>query len=176
MGGVTEYLGPLELVGDRWVIGDPKREGGSCLVLTPEGMEHHKPGAPEPPAVVPWSKFVELGIRAAYRGWHATRTMGVLGGSYLETGRSGCSMQGILRDPYEPWSVNYTHHERPYTGNHVYVVKALFRRTSEASALHRLGDPEWLGAAVARLAPLSAWWAPALNRQVRETLEDLYAE
>ncbi|MGW0944017.1 hypothetical protein ACWD4O_15900 [Streptomyces sp. NPDC002623] len=132
---MTEYLGPLELVGDRWIIGDPKREGGSCLVLTAEGMEHHEPGAPEPLAVVPWSKFVELGIRATYQAWHATRTMGVLGvlgGGHLETGRSGCSVGGLLRHPYESWSVNYTHHERPYTGDHVYVVNALFQRTSEA--------------------------------------------
>jgi hypothetical protein len=173
---MTAYLGPLELVGDRWIIGDPKREGGSCLVLTAGGMEHHEPGAPEPLAVVPWSKFVELSIRATYQAWHATRTMGVLGvlgGGHMETGRGGCSVGGLLRHPYEPWSVNYTHHERPYTGMHVHVVQALFRRTSEARALHRLGDPEWLGAAVTRLAPLSSWWGPSLNRQVREIIEDL---
>jgi len=173
---MTGYLGPLELVGDRWIIGDPKREGGSCLVLTAEGMEHHEPGAPEPRAVTPWSKFVELSIRASFRAAHATRTMGVLGtlgGGYLETGRGGCSVGGLLRNPYEGWSVNYTHHERPYTGPHVFAVKALFQKTSEARALHRLGDPEWLGAAVARLAPLSFWWAPKGNRQVGEIIEDL---
>lgn len=171
-----EFLGPLELVGDRWIIGDPKREGGSCLVLTAEGMEHHAPGAPEPLAVMPWSKFVELRIRATYRAWYATRTMGVvgaLGGGHMDTGRSGCSVGGILRHPYDLWSVNYTHHERRYTGRHVYAVKALFWRMSEARALRRLGDPEWLGAAVARLARLSAWSTPSLNRQVREIVEDL---
>jgi hypothetical protein len=26
---MTEFLGPLELVGDRWNIGDSEREGGS---------------------------------------------------------------------------------------------------------------------------------------------------
>ncbi|MGX4690408.1 hypothetical protein [Streptomyces sp. JNUCC 63] len=173
---MAAYLGPLELVGDRWIIGDPKREGGSCLALTAEGLEHHRHGAPELPAVVPWSKFVELHIRATYKARHATRTMGVLAAladSQMEAGPSGCSLNGILRHPYEPWSVTYTHHQRPYTGNHVYVVQALFRRTSEARALHRLGDPEWLGAAVARLAPLSAWWTPTLSRQVREIIEDL---
>ncbi|MFE3138157.1 hypothetical protein [Streptomyces scopuliridis] len=173
---MTEYLGPLELVGDRWIIGDPKRQGGSCLVLTAEGMEHHGPGAPGPSAVIPWSKFVGLNIRATFRAWHATRTMGVLGalgGGSMESGRSGCSVGGLLRHPYEGWSVIYTHHERPYTGAHVFLVKALFRKTSEARALHRLGDPEWLGAAVARLAPLPAWWAPKANRQVSEIIEDL---
>ncbi|MFD7500208.1 hypothetical protein [Streptomyces sp. NPDC059850] len=174
---MTEYLGPLELVGDRWIIGGPMREGGSCLVLTPEGMEHHQPGGPEPLSIIPWARFMELHIRATYKAWQATRTMGVLGvlggGHHMDTGPSGCSVGGLVRHPYEPWSVNYTHHERPYLGNHVYLVKELFRKTSEARALHRLGDPEWLGAAVARLAPLSMCWALSLNRQVREIIEDL---
>lgn len=99
-GDMAEHLGPLELVGDRWIIEDPKREGGSCLVLTAEGMEHHEPGAPGPRAVILWSKFVELQIRATFRARHATRTMGVLGalgGGHLETGPSGCSVGGTLR-------------------------------------------------------------------------------
>ncbi|WP_344566558.1 hypothetical protein [Streptomyces axinellae] len=173
---MAEYLGPLELVGDRWIIGDPKREGGSCLVLTPEGMEHHRPGAPEPLAFFPWSIFVELSIRATYKAWHASRTMGVLngvGGGYMEAGRDGCSVGGIRRHPYEPWSVNYAHHARAYSGNHVHAVRVLFRTLSEARALHRLGDAEWLGAAVVRLASLSGGWALSMTRRVRETIGDL---
>lgn len=126
--------------------------------------------------MIPWSTLVELHIRATFKAWHATRTMGVLGavgGGAMDTGRSGCSVGGLLRHPYQPWSVNYAHHERSYTANHVYLVKALFRRMSEARALHRLGDPEWLGVAVARLAPSSTWWAPSLHRQVRDVIEDL---
>ncbi|MFG2129905.1 hypothetical protein ACGFNV_19165 [Streptomyces sp. NPDC048751] len=139
-------------------------------------MEHHEPGAPGPQAVIPWSKFVELHVRATYRASHATSTvgvLGVLGGSHMDTGRSGCSVSGLLRHPYEGWSVNYTHHQRPYTGPHVFMVKALFRKTSEAKALHRLGDPEWMGAAVSRLAPLRTWWLPKANREVSEIIEDL---
>ncbi|MFJ6565773.1 hypothetical protein ACIQMV_39330 [Streptomyces sp. NPDC091412] len=171
---MAEHLGPLELVGDRWIIGDPKREGGSWLVLTAEGMTHHEPGSPEPLTVLPWSKFVELQIHTAYNAWHTTRTMGVLGfGRSLPTGPSSCSVRGTLRHPYEHCSMNYTHHKRPYTASHVYAVEALFRRTSEARALHRLGDPEWLGAAVARLAPLSPWRAHSRNHPVREIFEDL---
>ncbi|MFD7228189.1 hypothetical protein [Streptomyces sp. NPDC059881] len=173
---MTEHLGPLELVGDRWIIGDPERAGGSCLVLTPEGMEHHTSGTPGPPAVVPWSTFVELSIRATFRERHASRTAGVLislGGGPMDSGPSGCSVNGLLRHPYEQWSANYTHHERPYTGPHVFLVDALFRKTSEARALHRLGDPEWLSAAVARITPLPAWWPPKANRQVSEIIEDL---
>lgn len=170
------YLGPLELVGDRWVIGDPKRERGLCVVLTAEGVEHHARDVPEPLLFVPWTRFVSAGVTAAYKAWQTTRTAGVLdalGGSRLESGPDGCAVGGYLRHPYEDWSVRYTHHERGYTSAHVFLLKALFRKTSEAKALRRLGDPEWLGAAVDRLAPLPLWWAPKVNRQVSAIIEDL---
>lgn len=173
---MADRLGPLEQVGDRWIIGDPKRAGGSCLVLTAEGMEHHRPGSPGPYDLVPWSTYVDLSIRATYRARHATRTMGVLGalgGGAMETGRSGCSVSGLLRRPYEEWSVNYTHHKRKYTSAQVIMVSALVRQVSRRRALHRLGDPEWLGEAVARVTLLPASWAPKANRQVGEIIEDL---
>ncbi|MFE9440450.1 hypothetical protein ACFYO2_15815 [Streptomyces sp. NPDC006602] len=173
---MVRHLGPLELVGDRWVIGDPKRKDGSCVVLTAGGLEHHKRGVPEPLAVVPWGKFVSVGVRATHWAWQATRTAGVLdglGGSHMGAGRSGCSVSGLLRHPYEGWSVNYTHHERLYTAAHVTVVADLFKKMSDAKALRRLGDPEWLGAAVDRLAPLPARWAPSMGRQVNAIIEDL---
>ncbi|MGW2900607.1 hypothetical protein ACWDAO_40045 [Streptomyces sp. NPDC001212] len=75
------------------------------------------------------------------------RTMGVPGAladpmpMYRETGRSGYSVTGLLRHPYEPWSANYAHHEHSYTGNHSYVLQALLPKTPDARALHRLGDP-----------------------------------
>ncbi|GAA2391706.1 hypothetical protein GCM10010420_14960 [Streptomyces glaucosporus] len=119
---------------------------------------------------------MELEIRATCKAWHATRAAGVfslLGGGHMDVGRSGCSVSGLLRHPYEHWSANCTHHECPYTGNHVYAVKALLQRTSEARALYRLGAPEWLGSAVARPAPLSTWWAVSLNRQMMGIIEDL---
>lgn len=174
---MTDHLGPLELVGDRWIIGDAEREGGSCLVLGPEGIAHHEPGAPEPPALVPWSRFIDLQIHATYRAWLATRTMGVvgvLGHNHMETGRSGCSVRGTLRHPYENWSVNYTHHERPYTSAHLFSLRALCAKASRAKAPHRLGDPEWLGLAVARLAPLHGWRTrPQATREVNAVIDDL---
>ncbi|MFD6274258.1 hypothetical protein ACFWFI_01475 [Streptomyces sp. NPDC060209] len=173
---MAEHLGPVELVGDRWVIGDPKRGDGLCLVLTADGMEHHRRGVPKPQAVVPWSRFVSAGVQATPWAWQATRTAGVLdalGGGVGNGGRDGCSVGGLLRHPYEDWSANYTHHERSYTGAHIFVVGALFRCLSDAKALPRLGDPEWLGAAVGRLVSVPAWWAPSARRQVRSIVEEL---
>ncbi|MFI1394143.1 hypothetical protein [Streptomyces sp. NPDC020681] len=173
---MAQHLGPLELVGDRWVIGDPKRKDGSCLVLTAAGIEHHMRGVPEPQAVVPWARFTGVGVTATFSAWEATRAWGFVGAfgpSHIPAGRGGCSVSGLLRHPYEPWSVNYTHHKHRYTGAHVFLVKALFREVSDAKALYRLGDADWLGAAVARLAPLPARWAPSTRRQVSEIIEDL---
>ncbi|MFI1280953.1 hypothetical protein ACH4U5_09355 [Streptomyces sp. NPDC020858] len=87
--------------------------------------------------------------------------------------RDGCSLQGIVRHPYEPWSVRYTRHERGYTGGHAIVLKALFDQLTEAKALDRLGDAEWLGAAVAKLPSYTSWYAPKGSRLVTETLRSL---
>ncbi|MGW6877402.1 hypothetical protein ACWGHA_34315 [Streptomyces xanthophaeus] len=102
----------------------------------------------------------------------ATRTGGFIvakGGGYMDGGRDGCSLSGT-RDRYGLWSVRYTHHERIYTSMHMALVVALVARTSEAKALHRLGDPEWLGAAVSRLAPTPRW-TPLPLRRVSEIIE-----
>ncbi|WP_019886452.1 hypothetical protein [Streptomyces purpureus] len=174
---MTEHLGPLELVGDRWVIGDPKREGGSCLVLTAGGMEHHKSGVPEPQLVIPWSRFMDMRVNATTRAWLATRTMGVLqavsGTSPQVGGRSACSVSGLLRHPYEYWSLNYTHHQRPYTQPHIFWVGHLFRKTVEAKAARRLGDPEWLGNAVAKLATARPVYGLSSNQRASEVIEAL---
>ncbi|MEU8850163.1 hypothetical protein AB0C70_28960 [Streptomyces sp. NPDC048564] len=72
-----------------------------------------------------------------------------------------------MRHPYDLWRVRYTPHERRYTGGHVIVLKALFDELTEAKALHRLGDPEWLGTAVAKLSSYTSWYAPRGSRRWR---------
>lgn len=172
---MAQYLGPLELIGERWVIGDPARKEGLSIVLTPEGLEHHQRGEAAPLFTMEWSQFLELRMRAAYRKWHTTPGLGIVAAAQpgADMGPDGCSLYGILRHPYELWKVRYTHHERRYTGGHVIVVKALFGRLTEAKALHRLGDPEWLGAAVAKLSSYDSWYAPKGNRLVQETIQSL---
>ncbi|MDO0913294.1 hypothetical protein QQM39_21320 [Streptomyces sp. DT2A-34] len=172
---MTPRLGPLELVGDRWVIGDPARKDGLCVELTPEGLEHHRRGETAPQLVLPWSRFVELKVRAAYVRWHATPAGGFVGAFApgADMGRDCCSLYGILRHPYELWKVRYTHHERRYAAGHAIVLKALFDQLTEARALDRLGDPEWLGAAVAKLSPYTSWYAPKGDRLVEATIRSL---
>ncbi|MEU9701865.1 hypothetical protein [Streptomyces sp. NPDC047981] len=144
---MAEYLGPLELVGDRWIIGDPKREGGTCLVFTREGIEYHRNGAPEPLELVPWARVVSLQVEAARPVW----------------------VHALVRHPYDDWFVRYTHHERAYSGTHMYLVTRFIRAVSEAKLLPRLGDPQWVGLAVAKLAPLKIGFTTA--RRVKEVVE-----
>ncbi|MYY08635.1 hypothetical protein GT204_06880 [Streptomyces sp. SID4919] len=169
---MVQHLGPLELVGNRWVIGDPERNEGSCLVLAAEGIEHHMRGEAGPRDVVPWNSLHSVQLRATMKPWMASRTGGVIvaaGGGCMDGGRDSCSLSGI-RDRYRPWSVNYTHHERAYTSMHMALVIALVGMTSTAKALHRLGDPEWLSAVVSRLAPTPRW-TPLPVRRVSEIIE-----
>ncbi|MFF7136081.1 hypothetical protein ACFZBZ_27585 [Streptomyces sp. NPDC008196] len=172
---MSGLLGPLELVGDRWVIGDPKRGQGSCVVLTRDGMEHHVRGVPEARSAVPWSRVVGLTVKASSRTWQATRTGGVvntLGGGHLEAGPEACVVGAHLRYPQEGWKVVYGHHERAYTYQHMFLLGDLFRKTAEAGAAHLLGDPEWLAPVVAELAPTPKW-TPLPGRRVTELLTTL---
>lgn len=158
---MPEQLGPLELAGDRWVIGDSRREGNSWLVLAAKGLEHYEYGASR--AVVPWDRFVELDVRATQWAWMASPGWGLLGSTML--GRSACSVEALVRHPYDMWSARYTHHKRAYTYDRLSLVQELFRKTVEAKAAQRLGDPQWLSEAVAQLA--------SADRSVDAIIEDL---
>ncbi|WP_330334393.1 hypothetical protein OHS33_34680 [Streptomyces sp. NBC_00536] len=172
---MAQYLGPLELLGDRWVIGDPSREAGLFFVLTPEGLEHRQRGEAEPLSTVKWAKFVGLGVRATYHHWQTSAASGFFfaGSPNYDAGRDGCSLGGRVRGQYDDWSVRYTHHIRSYGVSHVILLKALFAQLSDAKALDRLGDPAWLGAAVTELSPYTSWYVPKGNRLVKKTIETL---
>ncbi|MFB8080542.1 MULTISPECIES: hypothetical protein [unclassified Streptomyces] len=150
-------LGPLELVGDRWVIGDPEREGGVHLVLTAEGLEHRENGTPEPLELLPWSRVMQLDIRAASRSWMATRSANVLmwvTQSRADMGRYACSVHALVRHPYDDWRARYSHHERAYRAAPTYLLQLLLEAVSDAKLVHRLGDAEWLGAVIEQVADL----------------------
>ncbi|MEV7323828.1 hypothetical protein [Streptomyces sp. NPDC093970] len=165
---MAQFLGPLEPAEAGWVIGDPNRKGGMWVLLTPEGLEHRRHGEAAPRLTVAWSRFMELNVQAAYRKWQTTPGLPARPGA--DMGRDGCSLHGTVRHPYEPWRVRYTHHQRGYKGAQVMTLKFLFTQLTEAKALHRLGDPEWLGAAVARLSGHTSWNGPKARRLVETTV------
>ncbi|MFD7261102.1 hypothetical protein [Streptomyces sp. NPDC059874] len=171
---MAQHLGPLEWVGGRWVIGDSTRESGLSIALTPEGLEHRRRGETAPLVTVEWGQFVTLGVNVAYRNWQTSRAAGFVAAfRNVDWGRDGCSLQGNLLHPYEHWSARYTHHARRYGAGHVIVLQALFDQLSDARALDRLGDPEWLGAAVTELSSYTSWYAPRGNRLVKATIRTL---
>ncbi|MGW2227542.1 hypothetical protein [Streptomyces formicae] len=149
---MAEQLGPLQRVGDRWVIGDSTRAGCSWLVLTEDGMEHHGPMAPRSRAVLPWSRIVDLDVRSTQWAWMASSVMeGMTAFGPGEFGRRACSVRALVRDPYEDWSARYTHHKHSYAYGDIGLLGGLFAQAAEAKAAHRLGDPHWLDAAVTRV-------------------------
>ncbi|MET9545099.1 hypothetical protein ABZY36_07270 [Streptomyces sp. NPDC006627] len=172
---MAQYLGPLELRGNQWVIGDPTRGDGLSVVLRPEGLEQRRRREATPLLAIEWPDFTVLWVRAAFRRWQVTAGGGFVGAFQpgVDTGRDGCSVHGILRRSHEQWSVRYTHHERRYTGGHVIALKALFSELTAVKKLDRLGDREWLGTAVAKLSSHSSWSRSKGGLLVKETIQSL---
>ncbi|MEU6352017.1 hypothetical protein ABZ896_22210 [Streptomyces sp. NPDC047072] len=172
---MAQLLGSLELVGDRWIIGDPKRGKGSCVVLTPDGMEHHERGTTEPLSAVPWSRVVHTRVKGSASRWQNTRTAAfanAFASGHVESGPKACLLGAYLRYPAAGWTVLYDRHERSYTYMHLFLLDDLFRKVSDAKAVHLLGDPDWLAGVVAKLAPTPTW-TPLPGRHVTALLKEL---
>lgn len=151
-------LGPLERTDDdRWVIGDPGRQGGSHLELDTGGALLREAGRDE--ELVAWSRFMDLSLAVTPRRWSSSRTAGVLntafgsgGGHEVDT--NGSCLRATLRHPYTPWVGRFSHHERRYGWSEILLADELLGQAVGAGAAQRLGDPDWLGQAVGLLAPL----------------------
>ncbi|NEC66142.1 hypothetical protein [Streptomyces sp. SID9727] len=164
-------LGPLELADGRWGIGDSARPGTHWLELCPDGFHQHAPDAER--QLVPWAR-VMTGIRLTW-GKHARNTAGR--GKYTLKGmvadRDGGWLHMPLRDPYEDQHLGFDQHTRPYRAVDVLRLEALLRRLTDEGRPHLLGDPEWLGRAVAALAGGKNRWVTdgSLEQAVTEALE-----
>lgn len=174
---MARHLGPLEQVGNRWVIGDPSLPDSLYILLTPDGLEHRNHAEGAPLLTVEWSRLLDLKVRAAYRRWQAAKGAGLLAGAQpgVDVGPDGCSLRGFMRGAFEPLSIRYTHHSRRYTGGHVIVLKALFKRLSDERALHRLGDFPWLEAVVTELSSHRSWMELKGRRRVKELIQSIGA-
>ncbi|WP_354644003.1 hypothetical protein [Kitasatospora camelliae] len=170
---MSERLGPLELVGGRWIIGDHERSDGEFLVLGPEGLEH-RTGAGRPPRPVPWSRFMELDVTlAAHRLSDSDVFTGVaqLAPAVVRIGAHGSCLEGTLRCPYEYWTAPFSRHGRRYGWSEVLLAGELLRQTVEVGAVRRLGDAMWLRSAVARLTGLRPRTLNSARSAVARVLE-----
>lgn len=68
--------------------------------------------------------------------------------------RTGGWMHLTLRHPYEDLQLRFDQHERPYRAVDALRLEHLLRQLIDEEKLQLLGDPEWVGRAVAHLA---AW-------------------
>ncbi|MEU5091511.1 hypothetical protein [Streptomyces sp. NPDC021356] len=166
-------LGPLEPTAGGWAVGDTGRPAGHWLEFRPEGLHQHEPGGPG--QTVDWSRIMP-GVRLTLGGKNPAR--GQYGVAQLLAGlpgpwrRHGSGYLHLtLRHPYEDWVGRFSRHPRPYPGADLVLFQELTERVTDTGQAHLLGDPEWLGRVVARLAGLSLRGRHAAQDAVTRALE-----
>lgn len=154
---MLKELGPLELAETHWVIGDP---AGEHMKLLPEGLAHWADGIEQ--QIIPWPRLMNFSLEtqpgkfASSKGldrW--ARIMANLSGvGYMASG--GSRVGATLRHPYVDWAADFDHHSRKYSRHHINLVDEFLRQAVERKMANRLGDSEWMSAAVDKLSQMPA--------------------
>ncbi|MFF7215882.1 hypothetical protein ACFZAU_36000 [Streptomyces sp. NPDC008238] len=163
------FLGPLELTGGIWGVGDATRPGTHWVEFRPDGLHQHEPDAGG--RLVPWSRIM-TGI---WFSWNKSSRSTQSKGEYTlwgtVAGRSGGWMHMTLRDPYEDHALRFDRHARRYRSVDAVRLEWMLRHLVDVAKLPLLGDPEWVGRAVAGLAGgKQSWSTAALRRVVAEAV------
>jgi len=165
-------LGPLTLHDGRWVVGDVRRPDGWWVEFREDGLFQHARNSKG--ELIPWSRFM-LGMRVTVGAKYPSRSfsmMGIFGGVPGPwKGHGGGYLHMTLRHPYEDWVVRFDRHPRWYSGFDVLGLEELLRQTIDAGEADRLGDPDWLGPVVERLAPQRPWTVRAIREAVTRARE-----
>ncbi|MBL1083466.1 hypothetical protein JK359_16040 [Streptomyces actinomycinicus] len=164
-------LGPLELTGGHWGIGDATRPDTHWVEFRPDGLYQREPDSEG--WLIPWSRIMS-GIRITWgkNSWNTnTRGMYTLKGTVA--GREGGWMHMTLRQPYEDCPLRFERHARPYRAVDALRLEALLRQLLDKGQLHLLGSPEWVSRAVGHLAGGKNSWITqrALRQVTAEALE-----
>ncbi|MGW5861863.1 hypothetical protein ACWFRJ_06770 [Streptomyces sp. NPDC055239] len=170
MSGVNPALGPLELVDGRWVMGDALRPGGTWVEFRTDGLYRHS-GTPEG-ELIPWSR-VMLGMGVTIGGGYPSKggnftLPGLLCGLPWFRGRGTGHLDMTLRHPYEDWRIDFHRHPRWYRMLDVAVLEQLLTQTVAAHEAERLGDADWLGRVIGRLAAPTTSWSRSIQKTVQE--------
>ncbi|WP_345940972.1 hypothetical protein [Streptomyces sp. E2N166] len=90
----------------------------------------------------------------------------------MVAGREGGWMHLTLRHPYENHQLRFDQHARPYRAVDTLRLESLLRQLIDERKLHLLGDPEWVGRAVACLTGGKNSWLTqrALRRVATEAI------
>ncbi|MFJ9046615.1 hypothetical protein [Streptomyces sp. NPDC102347] len=164
------HLGPLELVGGRWAVGDATRPDTHWVEIRPGGLHQHEPDSEG--RLVPWSRIM-TGVWLTW-GKHSgsTNSRGMYTFKGLVAERDGGWLHMTLRHPYENHQLRFDQHTRPYRAVDVLRLESLLRQLVDEGKLHLLGDPEWVGRAVACLTGGRNSWLTqrALRRAAAEAI------
>ncbi|WP_167534452.1 hypothetical protein [Streptomyces tendae] len=164
------HLGPLELVGGRWAVGDATRPDTHWVEIRPDGLHQHEPDSEG--RLVPWSRIM-TGVWLTW-GKHSgsTNSRGMYTFKGLVAERDGGWLHMTLRHPYESHQLRFDQHTRPYRAVDVLRLESLLRQLVDEGKLHLLGDPEWVGRAVACLTGGRNSWLTqrALRRAATEAI------
>lgn len=165
------YLGPLELVSGHWGVGDATRPDTHWVEFRPDGLYQREPDSEG--RLIPWSRIM-TGIRITW-GKHSSNTNSR--GKYtlkgMVAGRDGSWMHMTLRHPYEDHQLRFDQHARPYRAVDALRLESLFRQLIDEGKLHLLGDPQWVGRAVAYLTGGKNSWIT--NRALRRVAAEAVA-
>ncbi|MFJ6073897.1 hypothetical protein ACIQFU_24155 [Streptomyces sp. NPDC093065] len=164
-------LGPLELAGGHWAVGDASRPGTHWVEFRPDGLHQHEPDSGG--RSIPWSR-VMTGIRLTWgkHSWN-TNTRGMYTLKGMVAGRDGGWMHLTLRHPYEDQQLRFDQHERPYRAVDALRLESLMRQLVDEGKLRLLGDPEWVDRAVAHLTGGKNSWIT--NRALRRVATEAIA-
>ncbi|MFD8376233.1 hypothetical protein ACFV2Z_36710 [Streptomyces sp. NPDC059688] len=170
MGEGRTHLGPLELTDGHWGVGDATRPGTHWVEFRPDGLHQHEPDSEG--RSVPWSRIMTgIGITWGKHSWN-TSSRGIYTLRGAVASRDGGWMHMTLRHPYENDLLRFDQHVRPYRALDALRLEYLLRQLIDEGKPHLLGDPEWVGRAVAHLAGGKERWATyrALRRVAAEAL------
>ncbi|MGW2347689.1 hypothetical protein [Actinacidiphila glaucinigra] len=171
---MSRELGPLELAGPYWVIGDPS---GEHLKLRSEGIAHWSGGTEQ--QLIAWSRLMNFGLEtqpgkiASSKGLERTaKILAHLSGvPYAASG--GARVGATLRSPYEDWGADFDHHSRRYPRHHIKLADEFLKQVIARNKANHLGDPDWVSVAVEKLNQIPKSGARSRKSAIEEILDSL---
>jgi hypothetical protein len=164
------FLGPLELRDGQWAVGDATRAGTQWVELRPDGLHQREPDSEG--RLIPWSRIMTgIWITWGKQAWYPN-SRGAYTVKGTVAGRGGGWLHMTLRHPYEDCRLRFDRHARPYRAVDALRLEYLLRHLIDEGKPHLLGDPEWVGHAVAHLAGGKNRWVTsrALRRAAAEAV------
>ncbi|MFD7874353.1 hypothetical protein ACFV5G_09565 [Streptomyces sp. NPDC059766] len=148
-------LGPLELIADVWIIGDPTARKSKHFRLQQQGLSYWIQGVQT--QVIPWSRFMNLVLSVQPTRLGNSRAMAMLSAVTLAPagGAREAFLGATLRDPYEDWSEIFTHPARKFGRRDIRKAEEFLKQTVEFGRARKLGDPLWVSQTVEKIAGLT---------------------